>query len=732
MRFVPSAINSGLACGVMAIRLFVVVFLWLWGQANADVPGFAFGVNGEDFSLSRYHLDDEGRLRHLGHIPIDKAPSSVVVDPSGRFVVAVSSTSDNLFVFYLNPVNGELAPVPGSPFATNTRSPFSVRFHPSGRFIYVGARFSGVGAFQFDQRTGTVQPIAGSPFPAQRRTRAISIHPSGKFLYASNAYSNSVSAYHIDESSGALSELLGSPYSVGDFGVIDYPSLKMGDVPPTAGGIPLSIDMDPEGRFVFVPNKAAASVSVFAINQQTGSLQLVKGSPFFVGFNPYRLRVHPSGHFVFVTLWSDAQMAVLSLDQDSGRLAPVEGSPFATEFAAPVEVTFNKDGSKAYVSNYDGNAITAFDVDVETGRLAMKEAIATRMGPWSLAIVDGHEVGKKNIDTSTFVAARGEAGFARFRAKQGVLQLVDSISHDGNIVAVEASPDGKFIFALDAEKEAIYSYVLDGETGHILSVPQGVVKTGKAPTDLLVDIQGWYLYVTNSGGRSMSAYFIDPNTGVLEPVRGSPVYAGLGPRKVVQDPAARFAFVVNGDSEDVSSYRHMNNVTPLIFEGRKYGSPFAVGDEPMDMLVDPTGRYAYVADAGSREIAAFHVQHKTGALSPIPGSPFKVAGKPIALAVPSHGQFLYAAHVEPNGVSIFSIEPRFGALAKGVKEVSLPVPPKSLHLDAQNKVLYVLADDGRRILSFSLQDKGAVLMPQGEGKFSRRILDLVRLPKNPN
>jgi 6-phosphogluconolactonase (cycloisomerase 2 family) len=730
MRFVPSATNARQACGVMVIRLLAVIFLWLWGQAYADVPRFAFGVNGEDFSLSRYHLDDEGRLRHLGHIPIDKAPSSVVVDPSGRFVVAVSSTSDNLFVFYLNPISGELAPVPGSPFATNTRSPFSVRFHPSGQFIYVGARFSGVGAFRFDQRTGAVRPIAGSPFPAQRRTRAISIHPSGNFLYASNAYSNSVSAYHIDEHSGALSELLGSPYSVGDFGVIDYPSLKMGDVPPTAGGIPLSIDMDPKGRFVFVPNKAAASVSVFAVNQQTGSLQLVKGSPFFVGFNPYRLRVHPSGRFVFVTLWSDGQVAVLSLDQDSGRLIAVEGSPFTTESEAPVEVTFNKDGSQAYVSNYDGNDITTFNVDVETGRMTMKEAIATRMGPWSLAFVEGHEIDKTNMDIASFVAARGEAGFARFRPKQGTLQLVDNIAHEGNIVAVEASPDGKFIFALDAEKEAIYSYELDAETGHILSVPQGAVKTGKAPTDLLVDIQGWYLYVTNSGGRSMSTYFIDPNTGVLDPVRGSPVYTGLGPQKVVQDPAARFAFVVNADSEDVSSYRHMNNVTPLIFEGRKYGSPFAVGNEPVDMVVEPTGRYTYVADAGSGEISAFRVQHKTGALSPIPGSPFKVVGRPIALAAPSNGQFLYAAHTTPDGISIFAIESRFGALAKGVKEVALPVPPKSLHLDAQNKVLYVLADDGRRILSYSLRGAGAKLVPLAEGKFSQRILDLVRLPKN--
>ena len=169
----------------------------------ADSTRFAFGVNAEDFSLSTYRVDDEGRLRHLGHQPMDKAPSSVVIDPSGQFVVAVSSTSDRLMVFRLNAETGALQPVPGSPFVSGTRSPFSLRFHPSGRFAYVGSRFSGVGAYSFDPKTGALNILPGSPFPAQRRTRELTIHPSGNFLYAANGYSNSVSAYRINEKTGA-------------------------------------------------------------------------------------------------------------------------------------------------------------------------------------------------------------------------------------------------------------------------------------------------------------------------------------------------------------------------------------------------------------------------------------------------------------------------------------------------------------------------------------------------
>jgi DNA-binding beta-propeller fold protein YncE len=197
--------------------------------------------------------------------------------------------------------------------------------------------------------------------------------------------------------------------------------------------------------------------------------------------------------------------------------------------------------------------------------------------------------------------------------------------------------------------------------------------------------------------------------------------------KVVQDPAARYAYVLNSGSDNISAYRHMNSVTPLIFEGRKYGSPFAVGKGVADMVVEPTGRYAYVANAGDGDISAFHVHHKTGALSPVPGSPFELGARPLALAVHPRGQILYAAHEMPAGISIIPIESRFGALGDVAASVSLSVSPNALYLDAQAKELYVLADEGRFVKRFSLQQNGMKLVPISEQRLSHRIIDLVPL-----
>ena len=699
-------------------HLFVVVLLGLSVGAVAEPARFAFGVNGEDFSLSRYRADAEGRLRHLGHTPIDKAPSDVVIDPSGQFVVAVSNTSDRLMVFRLNAASGEVQPVPGSPFVTGTRSPFSIRFHPSGRFVYVGVRFGGVGAFSFDPVTGSVKPLPGSPFPAQRRTREITIHPSGKFLYASNGFSNSVSAYRINERTGGLTALSASPYSVGDFGEIDYLSKSMFDVPPEAGGMPHSIDMDVQGRFVVVANKAAGSVSVFDIDGITGGLKAVTGSPFFVGFNPYRSRVHPSGRFVLTTLWADGKLAVHALDRGNGRLTEVAGSPFAISSQTPVDLKFNADGSQVYVSNFDGNEITLLDMDVVSGRLSLRESLMTRLGPWSLALTRSESL--KPSAQQILLATSGTAGLARLDETKAA--FADSVKGRGDALAV--TPDGRFAYALDTIEGSITSYAVDAGQGNMMPVANGVVKTGKEPTDMTIDVNGWYLYVTNSGDASMSVYYLNPTNGIPEPVRGSPVPAGKRPVAITLDAAARYAFVVNADSDNVSVYRYFSNVTPLVFEGKKYGSPFSAGKEPVALAVEPTGHHAYVANAGSNTISVYHLHHKTGVMAEIPGSPFKAGQRPVDLKVHPEGRWLYVANQNSSTLTIHRIEAGLGALTNEVITVVLTDKPEALWINERGNQLFVLADKGRRLLRYAVNAENGNLKLRSDQHFSQAINDL--------
>jgi 6-phosphogluconolactonase (cycloisomerase 2 family) len=690
--------------------------------AQPESPRFAYGVNGDDYSLSTYRVEASGRLRHMGHRPIDKAPPMVVVHPSGRFVLAVSSTMDNLAVFRLDAESGALTPVAGSPFPVQAKSPFNITFHPSGRFVYMGARFSGVAAMAFDSDTGSVKPVPGTPFPAQRRTRAVAMHPSGRYLYAVNAYSNSVSAYRVDQETGVLTEMSDSPYLADVFKEIDYPGQGMLDVPPEAGGIPHFIDMDPQGRFVFVPNRATASVSVFAINKNNGGLKAVTGSPFFVGYNPYRSRVHPSGRFVLTTLWADRKVAVHAVNQDTGKMIPVEGSPFAVDSDMPVDVTFKADGSQVYVSTYDGNEIVLLDMDVSSGHLQLRERLMTRLGPWSLALAQGKSPAQSKPVKPEKLFATGAAGLMQLNASVTSIDVEAKVGGHGDSLVF--APDGRFGYVLNKSAGSITSFAIDTKNGTMMPVPQGMVNTGAAPTDMIIDVNGWYLYVINSGENSFSIYYLDPKTGIPKPVRGSPIRTAKRPVSITLDAAARYAFVVNAGSNNISTYRYYSSVMPLMFESSKYGSPYPAGNEPVSLVVNPTGHFAYVANAGSNDISAYHIHRKTGALVALPGSPFKAGQRPVDLKVHPNGKWLYVVHQKSQEIIIYEIEPELGALRQVGKTVRLPVKLEKLWLDELGKTLLVLGDGGHRLFSFNVGGEGGNLEQKIDKHLSQPVYDI--------
>ncbi len=140
---------------------------------------------------------------------------------------------------------------------------------------------------------------------------------------------------------------------------------------------------------------------------------------------------------------------------------------------------------------------------------------------------------------------------------------------------------------------------------------------------LAASSQAQFAYVANGGGsNNVSAYSIGEN-GALTAIPGSPFAAGNLPSSVVVDPSARFAYVVNEGGNNVSAYTIDKNgaLTPIP------GSPFAAETDPHEVAVDPAGKFAYVTNAVSNNVSAYRIG-ENGALTPIPGSPFAAESFP--------------------------------------------------------------------------------------------------------
>src|SRR5271166_2265023 len=74
-----------------------------------------------------------------------------------------------------------------------------------GKFVYVvNASDGDVSAFTINSANGTLTPIAGTPFPADRKPSGIVVDPSGAFVYVCNSNSSDVSNYTVDPKLGTL------------------------------------------------------------------------------------------------------------------------------------------------------------------------------------------------------------------------------------------------------------------------------------------------------------------------------------------------------------------------------------------------------------------------------------------------------------------------------------------------------------------------------------------------
>ncbi len=174
---------------------------------SVDPTGnFVYAANTSDTtgspgSVSAYTIDSStGALTSTGTIPAGTAPTSVAVDPTGKFVYVTSSGSNDVSIYTIDASTGALTSAGQISAGT---SPSFVAVDPTGRFAYVtNSGSNDVSMYTIDTTTGALTSV-GSVM-ADSAPSSIAIHPSGDFAYVTNFGSNTVSIYSINTTTGAL------------------------------------------------------------------------------------------------------------------------------------------------------------------------------------------------------------------------------------------------------------------------------------------------------------------------------------------------------------------------------------------------------------------------------------------------------------------------------------------------------------------------------------------------
>ncbi|HET7216579.1 MAG TPA: lactonase family protein [Vicinamibacterales bacterium] len=202
----------------------------------------------------------------------------------------------------------------------------SVNLDASGRRAYVAdLGLDKIMIYGFDPATGVLTanaPPSAAVAPGSG-PRHLALHPSGRFAYVINELLLTVTAFTRDASSGGLTSLQ-----------------TISTLPPgTASNASVStaeVQVHPSGKFLYASNRGHDSITVFALDENTGRLTYVQTEPT-QGSTPRAFGIDPTGSFLLAANQRSDTVVVFRIDRASGRLSPAGVS---IDVGAPVCITF--------------------------------------------------------------------------------------------------------------------------------------------------------------------------------------------------------------------------------------------------------------------------------------------------------------------------------------------------------------------------------------------------------
>jgi|GEM_PF-372156 len=338
------------------------------------------GVAGASI-VRQYGIGADGSLSGIakGVVSALQNPRGVAIDPIGKNAYVANDTLDGGFLMqYPIAADGSLGVARTT--ALRQFNPLSVAIHPTGKYAYVthgnaNASLSPNAITQFSiAADGTLAPIGvrqgDGVYPA-----GIASHPSGKFIYVANFYGNggkiagSVSQYTVSSKDGSLQPIASKPYAL-------------------TGNNPFGVTIDPTGRYAYVTNFGAATISQFNVNSD-GSLSSMATPTVGAGAGPISLVIHPSGQFAYVPNLGNGVITEYSIGAD-GSLTMM--TSLETGEKSPIGLALDATGNYLYVTNNGGNTVSQYRVE-KTGILTklVPSTVKTDGAPSGIATLGSYK-----------------------------------------------------------------------------------------------------------------------------------------------------------------------------------------------------------------------------------------------------------------------------------------------------------------------------------------------------
>jgi len=317
--------------------------------------------------------------------------------------------------------------------------------------------------------------------------------------------------------------------------------------------------------------------------------------------------------------------------------------------------------------------------------------------------------------------------------------VAETLEPQGDAASISAgflaiSPDHRFVYAtataVTPDKKHIgqvLAFSIDQPTGRLTLLnrqPSG----GDGPCFVTVDPQGKNALVANYTSATVAVLPLNPDGSLqpascvikqtgssIDPARQTHAYA----HSVNLDPSGRFAFVADLGADKLFLYRCDSNkgtLTP--------SDPAAMilppGSGPRHFTFDPAGNFAYLINEMGASVVTYSFDVGSGQLKQlqiVPTLPPDYKGTNTSAEVQIHpsGKFLYASNrLGTDFLTIFSIDPPSGKLSLIGYQPTLGKTPRSFRIDPSGRFLIAANQDSNTIVLFTIDPDTGKLSPIGK------------------
>jgi len=544
---------------------------------------------------------------------VGAGPTDVLIDHTGTYLYVINQTDADISGFTITPLTGVLvannAATP--PYTTSLNAPNYGTIDPTNTYLYVPTGDNNVSSFQIASNgqlstPGTVSAVGGTTSGLTN----IVIDPSDKYAYVvdNNAVPSEIYAVHVG-TGGALGPAIGTG--------------------PTAAGITsLGMTIDPTSTLLAVDNNFSDTVSLFSIGSNGALTSLVPAStgaaPLFLAFDigSAAAQVAPAE----VVTANKTTGDISAFTAASGVLTADSHAPY-TGVAGNSQIGSSVAGSLFFTGSASGKQLAGYDFNK-----ANTPAIAALSGsPYSLtpagaagtAIADPSNLFAYVADTTN-----AQADIYSYNSTTNSLAAGTPATGLTGLQSLVSDPQANFVFGLSSSGFiTAIAPILSTDT--LSGTPQSIAGNW---TIGAVDASGQYLLAVDSAANKIHMYSIGPagsgTPGALAEIgSGTSIPGAVLPVAMAFDPLDRFVVVTDATAKTITPFLFTYDpATPTLTAGTAVSVPSAPGQ----VTIDPTGKYVFVALAGSTSPASnsgvavytVGVSGSTVTLTPVTGSPF--------------------------------------------------------------------------------------------------------------